>query len=182
MLKYIYNYEIIKMSNLQKIDIIFKLPDDEVARKKIITKIESKTLFQLLHKKGVDVPISCAEGFCGDCRCTKPTDGSVRYKDNSNPLAYVNKDDNGIEEQILPCISQIDVHQMIKDGKIGSDGRGTISFLVPEEMLKINSTKTLIIRDSKIINAKNIDYKELDSNIKNRVDQNKNKSLNNKIQ
>lgn len=129
------------MGNLEKIQI-------KVDTSNGTERIEKITILQLLHHFGVDVKFECKDGYCGVCRCKKPIEGGVKYKEGKDPLGYIEFDDEGNPLDILPCISKID----IKSLKIDKDGIGRITFLVPKESLKQNYQEKLnkSVRKNKI--------------------------------
>lgn len=141
-------------NNNEIVSLKFRIPEGE--EEKAISAIESYSLFDLIKTK-IDIQTHCKQGNCGVCRCPKPSEGSVKYKDGEIPLGYVEKDENGNDIQILSCISKIDVRGMIENGML-NNRMLEIKFLVPQAMTK--TIEKTLERKNKDLNKDNLETKK----------------------
>ncbi len=150
--------DINKQNNYETVSLKFKIPEDE--EEKAISAIESYSLFDLIKTK-IDIQTHCKQGNCGVCRCPKPSEGEVKYKDGEIPLGYVDKDTEGNDIQVLSCISKIDVRGMIEKGKL-INRMLEVKFKVPLSMTK-TIEHTLAKKNSGLI-SNDIEPKKKTSN------------------
>ena len=60
----------------------------------------NKTVAQVLHGAGIDLPVACEQGVCGTC-LTRVTDGVPDHRDQ-----YLTPEEQAANDQFLPCCSR----------------------------------------------------------------------------
>lgn len=59
-----------------------------------------KTVVQVLHEAGIDLPVACEQGVCGTC-LTHVTEGVPDHRDH-----YLTPEEQAANDQFLPCCSR----------------------------------------------------------------------------
>lgn len=68
-----------------------------------------KTVIQVLHEHGIDVPVSCEQGVCGTC-ATRILDGVPDHRDH-----YFTDEERAANDQFTPCCSRACTPSLVLD-------------------------------------------------------------------